>query len=65
MIKDVEHFFKRFSPIRYSSGENSLFSSEPYFLMGLFDFLEIERAWNLDGRASGEELGRVEPAYIL
>jgi hypothetical protein len=37
----------------------------PYFLMGLFDFLEIERAWNLDGRASGEELGRVEPAYIL
>ena len=40
MIKDVEHFFKCFSAIRYSSGENSLFSSEPHFLMGLFDFLK-------------------------
>ena len=40
MIKDVEHFFRCFSAIRYSSGENSLFSSEPHFLMGIFDFLE-------------------------
>ena len=40
MIKDVEHFFRCFSAIRYSSGENSLFSSESHFLMGLFDFLE-------------------------
>ena len=40
MIKDVEHFFRCFSAIQYSSGENSLFSSEPQFLMGLFDFLE-------------------------
>ena len=40
MIKDVEHFFRGFSAIRYSSGENSLFSSEPQFLMGLFDFLK-------------------------
>ena len=40
MIKDVEHFFRCFSAIRYSSGENSLFSSEPQFLMGLFGFLE-------------------------
>ena len=40
MIKDVEHFFRCFSAIRYSSGENPLFSSEPYFLKGLFDFLE-------------------------
>jgi hypothetical protein len=40
MIKDAEHFFRCFSAIRYSSGENSLFSSEPHFLMGLFDFLE-------------------------
>ncbi|CRH56919.1 Uncharacterised protein [Chlamydia trachomatis] len=40
MIKDVEHFFRCFSAIRYSSGENSLFSSEPHFLMGLFDFLK-------------------------
>ena len=40
MIKDVEHFFRCFSAIWYSSGENSLFSSEPHFLMGLFDFLE-------------------------
>jgi hypothetical protein len=40
MIKDVEHFFRCFSAVRYSSGENSLFSSEPHFLRGLFDFLE-------------------------
>jgi hypothetical protein len=40
MIKDAEHFFRYFSAIQYSSGENSLFSSEPRFLMGLFDFLE-------------------------
>ena len=40
MIKDVEHFFRCFSAIRYSSGENSLFNSELHFLMGLFDFLE-------------------------
>ena len=40
MIKDAEHFLRCFSAIRYSSGENSLFSSEPHFLMGLFDFLE-------------------------
>jgi hypothetical protein len=40
MIKDVEHFFRCFSAIWYSSGKNSLFSSEPHFLMGLFDFLE-------------------------
>jgi hypothetical protein len=40
MIKDVEHFLRCFSAIRYSSGENSLFSSEPHFFMGLFDFLE-------------------------
>jgi hypothetical protein len=31
MIKDAEHFFRCFSDIRYSSGENSLFSSEPHF----------------------------------
>jgi hypothetical protein len=31
MIKDVEHFFRCFSAIWYSSGENSLFSSEPHF----------------------------------
>jgi hypothetical protein len=40
MIKDVEHFFRYFSAIRYSSVENSLFSSVSHFLMGLFDFLE-------------------------
>jgi hypothetical protein len=40
IIKDVEHFFRCFSAIRYSSGENSLFSFEPHFLLGLFDFLE-------------------------
>ena len=31
MIKDAKHFFGCFSAIRYSSGENSLFSSEPHF----------------------------------
>jgi hypothetical protein len=40
MIKDAKYFFRCFSAIRYSSGENSLFSSEPHFLMKLFDFLE-------------------------
>jgi hypothetical protein len=40
MIKDVEHFLRRFSAFRHSSGENSLFSSAPHFLMGLFDFFE-------------------------
>ena len=30
MIKDAEYFFRYFSAIRYSSGENSLFSSEPH-----------------------------------
>ena len=40
MIKDAEHFFRCFSAIQYFSGENSLFSSEPHFLVGLFDFLE-------------------------
>jgi hypothetical protein len=36
MIKDVEHFFRCFSVIQYSSVENSLFSSVPHFLIGLF-----------------------------
>ena len=35
MIKDAEHFFRCFSTIRYSSGENSLFSSVPQFLIRL------------------------------
>ena len=40
MIKDVEHFFRCFSVIWYSSVENYLFSSVPHFLIGLFGFLE-------------------------
>ena len=40
MIRDVEHFFRCFSAIQYSSVENSLFSSAPQFLIGLFGFLE-------------------------
>jgi hypothetical protein len=31
VIKDAEHFFRCFSAIRYSSIENSLFSSLPHF----------------------------------
>jgi hypothetical protein len=31
MIKDVEHFFRCFSAIQNSSGENSLCTSEPHF----------------------------------
>jgi hypothetical protein len=31
MIKDVEHFFRCFLAIRYSSVENSLFRSVPHF----------------------------------
>jgi hypothetical protein len=31
MIKDAEHFYRCFSAIQYSSGENSLFSAEPHF----------------------------------
>jgi hypothetical protein len=41
MIKDLEQFFRCFSAIRYSSGENSLFSSVPHFLMGLFDYSSL------------------------
>jgi hypothetical protein len=40
MIKDVKHFFRCFSAIQYSSVENSLYSSLPQFLKGLFEFLE-------------------------
>jgi hypothetical protein len=35
MIKDVEHFFRCFSAIRYSSIENSSFSSVPHFFLFL------------------------------
>jgi hypothetical protein len=40
MTKDVEHFFRYFSAIQYSSVESSLFSFVPYFLIGLFVSLE-------------------------
>ena len=40
MTKDVEHFFMCFSAIRYSSVENSLFSLELLFVLGLFGSLE-------------------------
>ena len=36
MANDVKHFLRCFSPIRYSSIENFLFSSVPIFLIGLF-----------------------------
>jgi hypothetical protein len=35
LSKDAEHFFRCFSAIQYSSGENSLFSSEPHFFNGV------------------------------
>ena len=38
MIKDDEHFFRCFSAFQYSSGENSLLSSAPHFLMGYLIF---------------------------
>jgi hypothetical protein len=41
MTKNVEHFFRCFSAIQYSSGGNSLFSSVPQFLKGLFGSLEL------------------------
>jgi hypothetical protein len=41
MTKDVEHFFRCFLATRYSSVENSLFSSVPHFLIGLFIYLLI------------------------
>ena len=34
MIKNTEQFFRCLSAIRYSSGENYLFSSEPHVLWG-------------------------------
>ena len=39
VTKDIEHFSKCFSAIRDSSVENSLFSSVPHFLIGLFGLL--------------------------
>jgi hypothetical protein len=40
VIKDVEHFFRCFSAIQYSSVENSLFSSVPQFLIDYLIFVE-------------------------
>ena len=40
MTKTVEQVFKCFSTTQDSSVENSLFSSVPHFLIGLFGFLE-------------------------
>ena len=39
MTNDVEHFLCCFIAIRCSSGQNSLFSSVPHFLIGLFGIL--------------------------
>jgi hypothetical protein len=40
MTKGVEHFFRCFLAIQYSSVENSLFSFVPQFLIGIFGSLE-------------------------
>jgi hypothetical protein len=37
-IKDVEHFFRCFSVILYSSIKDSLFSSVAHILIGFLDF---------------------------
>jgi hypothetical protein len=63
MIKDVEHFFRCFSAIRYSSVENSWFSSVPHFLIGLFGFLKsnfLSSLYILD-ISSLLDLGLVKP----
>ena len=39
-LRIMNTFFRFFSTLQNSSAENSLFSSEPHFLMGLFNFLE-------------------------
>ena len=41
ITRDVEHLFRYFSDILYSSVENSLFSSVPHFLIRLFDSLDL------------------------
>jgi hypothetical protein len=41
MIKDVEHFFKCFSAIWYSSVQNSLFSFVPHFFISGVQLLEL------------------------
>jgi hypothetical protein len=38
ITKNFEHYFKCFSAIQDSSAVNSLFSSTPHFLIGLFGF---------------------------
>ena len=40
MNKVIEHFFRCFSAIPSSSVENSLFSSLPHLLIGIFGSLE-------------------------
>jgi hypothetical protein len=40
MTEDIEHVFRCFSAIQYSSVENSLFNPVPHFLIGLFGSLE-------------------------
>jgi hypothetical protein len=47
MIKDVEHFFRSYSAIQYSSGENSLFSSEPHFFWGYLIFWSLTSSLDL------------------
>jgi hypothetical protein len=42
MIKDVEHFYRCFSAIQYSSVENSLFSSVPHFLNRIIWFSGVQ-----------------------
>ena len=51
--KDVEHFLRCFSVIRYSSIENFLFKSVPHFIIGLFNSLVssfFSSLYTLDGR---------------
>jgi hypothetical protein len=64
MTKDVEHFFRCFSAIQDSFVENSLFSSVPHFLIGLFGLLVsnfLSSAKDQPQLGEGSEEGECSP----
>ena len=63
ITKDAEHFFRCFRAICVSSVENSLFSSVPHFLIGLFDSLEtnfLSSLYTLDADRQEDQWNRIE-----